>query len=206
MGWGGEKRESSIPHKPQQKGKEATTNDKLLRWRDPTGEEGQLGAPPSACASLFPTPPPTLCTTFSSPSPFSVPYSVSPIFLSLSPPVSLGLPSYFHPRGGRGGGRGGGAGACPSVLTRDSFLSAHTSARAVEEETGKPGWLRSGHGDPTGALATRLGRAAAGLVARTAPRYVGQGWVAWDQVSGKDLWLLVPGRQTGRGLCWDLAS
>lgn len=163
--------------------------------------------PPSAYASLFPTlplptPPPTLCTSFSCPSPFPVPYSVSPIFLSLSPPVSLGLPSYFHPRGGRGGG----ARACPSVLTRDSFLSAHSSARAVEEETGKRGWLRSGHGDPTGALATRLGRATAGLVARTAPRYVGQGWVARDQVSGKDLWLLVPGRQTERELCWDLAS
>lgn len=92
--------------------------------------------------------------------------------------ASLSLPPAPCPRAG--GGRGGkGLGAWPCDLTRTrSFPPA--LLQAVEETACRAGW-RSGHGDPAGTVATRLGRAAAGLAARMAPRYVGRGWVAGGQ-------------------------
>lgn len=78
----------------------------------------------------------------------------------LSPSVCLGAVCLSHQEEGVGWGRG-------PPPARDSFLS---SPAAVEAVSGMPVGRRPGHGDPAGAVATRLGRAAAGLLARMAPR------------------------------------
>lgn len=90
------------------------------------------------------------------------PASSSPCLCLRSSPLCLSLCSacLSHQEEGVGWGRG-------PPPARDSFLS---SPAAVEAVSGMPAGGRPGHGDPAGAVATRLGRAAAGLLARTAPR------------------------------------
>lgn len=109
--------------------------------------------------------PPSLC--------FSLPLSHLVSVQSISLPPTSSLPKGRRRKGGQG------LGAWPCDLTRTrSFPPA--LLQAVEETACRAGW-RSGHGDPAGTVATRLGPAAAGLAARMAPRYVGRGWVAGGQ-------------------------
>lgn len=95
-GWGRGEQRVQYPSQAQQKGKEATTNDKLLRWRDPHRGRGAAGCPPHppVLHSSPPLPPPSVLLSLAHP-PSQSPTLSSPSFspsvpqsLSGSPPIS----------------------------------------------------------------------------------------------------------------------